>query len=43
MKQIEPKDIWTNGEVKVGEYKKHVDIMDEYITTRPGPPTVAFK
>lgn len=30
MKQIEPKDIWTNGEVKVGEYFQVIGIQDNY-------------
>jgi hypothetical protein len=30
-------------EVKVSGYKEHQAVMDEYITTRPGPPTVTFK
>ena len=30
-------------EIRVGEYKKHQDVMDEYITTKPGPPSVEFK
>lgn len=30
-------------ELKISEYKKNVDIVDEYITTRPGIPTVEFK
>lgn len=29
--------------VKVSGYKEHQAIMDEYITTRPGPPVVEFK
>ena len=31
------------AELRVGEYKKHTEILDEYITTKPGPPTVVFK
>lgn len=31
------------AEVRVGEYKKHREEMDEYIVTKPGPPTVEFK
>lgn len=30
MKQIEPKDIWTNGEVKVGEFFQVIGIQDNY-------------
>lgn len=30
-------------EIRVGEYKKHTDILDEYIVTRSGPPTVEFR
>lgn len=30
-------------ELKISEYKKNVDIVDEYIVTRPGIPTVEFK
>lgn len=30
-------------EVKVSGYKEHAEVMDEYITTKPGPPTVSFK
>lgn len=30
-------------EVRVGEYKKHTGILDEYIVTKPSPPTVEFK
>jgi hypothetical protein len=30
-------------EVKTSGYKEHVNVMDDYITTRPGPPTVSFK
>lgn len=30
-------------EVRAGEYRKHAEIMDEYITTKPGPSTVEFK
>jgi hypothetical protein len=29
-------------ELKISEYKKNVDVMDEYITTRAGLPTVEF-
>jgi hypothetical protein len=32
MKQIEPKDIWTNGEVKVGEFFQVQGIQDNYDT-----------
>ena len=32
MKQIEPKDIWTNGEVKVGEFFQVIGIQDNYDT-----------
>lgn len=30
-------------EVKVSGYKENVSIMDDYVTTKPGPPTVTFK
>lgn len=30
-------------EIKVGPYKEHADIVDDYITSKPGPPTVVFK
>jgi hypothetical protein len=30
-------------EIKVSGYKKHSDIVDNYITVRPGPPVVEFK
>ena len=30
-------------ELKISEYKKNVDIVDEYTVTRPGIPTVEFK
>jgi hypothetical protein len=30
-------------EVKVSGYKENVNVMDDYITTKPGPPTVTFK
>jgi hypothetical protein len=32
MKQIQAKDIWTNGEVKVGEYFQVIGIQDNYDT-----------
>lgn len=31
-----------NPELRTGEYKKHVAIVDEYITTKPAPPEVTF-
>ncbi len=31
------------AEVRVGEYKKHTDILDDYIVTKAGPPSVEFK
>jgi signal transduction histidine kinase len=31
------------AEVKVGAYKKHTDILDDYIVTKAGPPSVEFK
>lgn len=31
-----------NPEVRVGEYKKHAEILDEYIETKPAPPEVKF-
>ena len=30
-------------EVKVGEYKKNPTLLDKYIVTKAGPPTVEFK
>lgn len=30
-------------EVKTSGYKEHQSVVDDYITTRPGPPTVLFK
>jgi len=30
-------------EISVTGYKKHQAILDEYIVTKPGPPSVAFK
>lgn len=32
MKQIQAKDIWTNGEVKVGEYFQVMGIQDNFDT-----------
>jgi hypothetical protein len=31
------------AEVRVGEYKKHTEILDEYIVTKAGPSSVEFK
>jgi len=31
------------AEVRVGEYKKHADVLDDYIVTKAGPPSVEFK
>ena len=31
------------AELRVGEYKKNREILDDYIVTKPGPPTVEFK
>ena len=31
------------AEVRVGVYKKHTDILDDYIVTKEGPPSVEFK
>lgn len=31
------------AEVRVGEYKKHTDILDDYIVTKAGPPSVEFR
>ena len=31
------------AEIRVGEYKKHTDILDDYIVTKAGPPSVEFK
>lgn len=29
--------------VKVSPFREHIDIASEYITVKPGPPTVTFK
>jgi signal transduction histidine kinase len=31
------------AEIRVGEYKKHTDILDDYIVTKAGPPSVEFR
>jgi len=31
------------AEVRAGEYKKHTDVLDDYIVTKAGPPSVEFK
>jgi hypothetical protein len=31
------------AEIRTGEYKKHTDILDDYIVTKAGPPSVEFK
>lgn len=31
------------AELRVGEYKKNTEILDDYITTKSAPSTVAFK
>lgn len=33
---------WT-PEIRDVEYRKHMEIMDEYIVTKPSPPTLEFK
>lgn len=30
-------------EVRDGEYRKHAEVLDGFITTKPGPPTLEFK
>lgn len=30
-------------EVRDGEYRKHAEVMDSFITTKPGPPTLEFR
>lgn len=31
------------AEVKVAAYKEHAEIMDDYVVTKAGPPSVTFK
>lgn len=30
-------------EVKTSGYREHQAVMDSYVTTKPGPPTISFK